>query len=247
MNKFSVTEFVLKNDRISEKLLTKRGECGIVIPIPIKKSETITFMRQKFPVRDYAVIVLGCFLYAAALCIYVYPRSFTFGGTSGLSVLLAELLPFEASTFTVILNTALMVLALLLLGRQFTVRTLVGSVLTTYSIAWIDRLPFADRMQTPWMWADLVLAVFWIAIATVLLFSVNASSGGTDIVALIITSKKPSLPVGRALFISDILIVAGAFVLFGIEIGICSVVGLMLKALFVDAIGALGKHFKRTK
>ena len=204
-------------------------------------------MKQKFPARDYAMIVLGCILYAAALCFYVYPRSFTFGGTSGLSVLLARLLPLDASTFTVILNTALMVLALFLLGRQFTVRTLVGSVLTTYSIAWIALLPFADRMQTPWMWADLVLAVFLIAVATVLLFSVNASSGGTDIIALILTSKKPTLPVGRALFISDILIVAGAFVLFGLQTGICSVVGLMLKALFVDAFGALGKHFANRK
>lgn len=204
-------------------------------------------MKQKVPVRDYAIIVLGSIIYAAALCFYVYPRSFTFGGTSGLSVLLAALLPFEASTFTVILNTALMVLALLLLGRQFTIRTLVGSVLTTYSIAWIDLLPFAERMRTSWLWADLVLAVFWIAVATVLLFSVNASSGGTDIIALILTSKKPSLPVGRALFISDILIVAGAFVLFGLQTGICSVVGLLLKALFVDAFHALGRRLSKRK
>ena len=202
-------------------------------------------MKLKFPVRDYAVIVLGCLIYAASLCIYVYPRSFTFGGTSGLSVLLAKLLPLSASAFTVILNTALMVLALILLGRQFTLRTLIGSVVTTYSIAWIDLLPWIDRLRTPWMWADLVLAVFWIAIATVLLFSVNASSGGTDIVALIITSKKPTLPVGRALFLSDVLIVAGAFVLFGVETGICSVVGLILKALFVDALTSLGKRLKR--
>lgn len=202
-------------------------------------------MNRKFPVREYAVIMLGCLIYAAALCIYVYPRSFTFGGTSGLSVLLAALLPLPASVFTVILNTVLMVLALLLLGRQFTLRTLVGSVLTTCSIGWIDLLPFLNRVRTPWVWTDLVLAVFWIAVATVLLFSVNASSGGTDIIALIITNKKPSLPVGRALFCSDILIVAGAFLLFGWQTGVCSVAGLILKALFVDALTEIGKRMKR--
>lgn len=202
-------------------------------------------MKHKLPYGDYAVIVLGSVIYAAALCFFVYPRSFTFGGTSGLSVLLAKLLPLPASAFTVILNTVLMVLALLLLGRQFAIRTLVGSVLTTYSIAWIDLLPFADAMHTPWMWADLVLAVFWIALGTALLFSVNASSGGTDIVAVIITSKKPSLPVGRALFVSDILIVAGAFVLFGMQTGICSVVGLILKALFVDGFMAVGQRLNK--
>lgn len=204
-------------------------------------------MMKQFPVRDYAVIATGSILYAAALCFYVYPRSFTFGGTSGLSVLLAALLPLPASVMTVILNTFLMVLALLLLGRQFAIRTLVGSVLTTYSIAWIDLLPFAQQLRTPWIWSDLVLAVFWIALATALLFSVNASSGGTDIVAMIITNKKPSLPAGRALFISDILIVAGAFVLFGIETGICSVVGLILKALFVDAFMAVERRLKQKK
>ncbi len=193
------------------------------------------------------MIAVGCILYAAALCFFVYPRSFTFGGTSGLSVLLAELFSISASAWTVILNTALMVLAWLLLGRQFALRTLIGSVLTTYSVALIDLLPFTDGVHTPWMWADLILAVFWIAIATVLLFSVNASSGGTDILALIITSKKPGIPVGRALFISDILIVAGAFVLFGFATGICSVIGLFLKALFVDVFGAIGGRGKRKK
>ena len=69
-------------------------------------------MKHKLPIRDYALIVLGSLIYAAALCFYVYPRSFTFGGTSGLSVLLAKLLPLPASAFTVILNTVLMVLAL---------------------------------------------------------------------------------------------------------------------------------------
>ena len=201
-------------------------------------------MKHHLPIRAYAVIVLGSVLYAASLCFFVYPRSFTFGGISGLSVLLAELFPISASGWTVILNTALMVIAWLLLGRQFALRTLIGSVLTTYAAAAIDLLPFAARMHTPWMWVDLILAVFCIAAATVLLFSVNASSGGTDIVALIITHKKPSLPVGRALFISDVLIVAGAFVLFGMETGICSVVGLLLKALLVDAFMAIGKRLK---
>lgn len=201
-------------------------------------------MKHHLPIRAYAVIVLGSVLYAASLCFFVYPRSFTFGGISGLSVLLAELFPISASGWTVILNTALMVIAWLLLGRQFALRTLIGSVLTTYAAAAIDLLPFTARMHTPWMWVDLILAVFCIAAATVLLFSVNASSGGTDIVALIITHKKPSLPVGRALFISDVLIVAGAFVLFGMETGICSVVGLLLKALLVDAFMAIGKRLK---
>ena len=203
-------------------------------------------MKSRFPVRDYAVITLGSLIYAASLCFFVYPRSFTFGGTSGLSVLLAKVLPLPASSLTVILNTVLMVLALLLLGRQFAIRTLVGSVLTTYSIAAIDLLPFAKLVHTPWMWADLVLAVLFIGLGTALLFSVNASSGGTDIVAVILTSKKPDLPVGRALFISDILIVAGSFVLFGFGVGICSVVGLILKALFVDAFMALGRRLFRT-
>lgn len=203
-------------------------------------------MNRKIPLRDYTFIVLGSIIYAAALCFFVYPRSFTFGGTSGLSVLLAKLLPIAASQWTVILNTVLMVLALLLLGRQFTWRTFVGSVLTTYTVAAIDLLPFTDAVHTPWVWADLVLAVFWISIATVMLFSVNASSGGTDILALIITSKKPALPVGSALFVSDILIVAGAFVLFGMQTGICSVVGLILKAAFVDAFTAIvGRISKR--
>ena len=202
-------------------------------------------MKRRTIVRDYTVIALGCFIYAAALCFFVYPRSFTFGGTSGLSVLMAKVLPLSASNLTVILNIVLMITALLMLGRQFALRTLIGSVLMTCALAAVDLLPFVKQFHTPWMWADLVLAVLLIGLASALLFSVNASSGGTDILAVILTSKKPSLPIGRALLVSDILIVAGSFFLFGLGVGICSVLGLILKALFVDAFMALGRRISK--
>ena len=193
-------------------------------------------VRDSVVIRDYLVIAAGSVLYAAALCLFVYPRSFSFGGTSGLSVLLAAIIPLPESVITVILNTALMILALLLLGRQFALRTLVGSVLTTGAIGLMDLIPGISWLHTPWMWVDLVLAVTLVACGTAMLFSVNASSGGTDILAMIITSRAPGVNIGGALFLSDILIVCGAFVLYGVQTGVCSAVGLVLKSGVTDGV-----------
>ena len=85
-------------------------------------------------IRDYLILLIGSFLYAAATVCLVFPNSFSFGGTSGIGLILSGILPLSASTLTAVLNVILMVLALAVLGRQFALRTFVGSAATTFFI-----------------------------------------------------------------------------------------------------------------
>jgi len=92
--------------------------------------------------RDYLVILIGSIIYAAATVFLVFPNSFSFGGSSGVGLILSEFHPLPAATITAIINVLLMALALIILGRQFAIRTLVGSVCTTGCIALFEYLPF---------------------------------------------------------------------------------------------------------
>ena len=68
-----------------------------------------------------------------------------------------------------------------------------------------------------------------------ILFNLDASSGGTDIAAMIL-KKYTGLDVGRALLCSDVLIAASALVVFDITAGLCSLLGLVLKSVLVDSV-----------
>ena len=80
---------------------------------------------------------------------------------------------------------------------------------------------------------ELLFAVILPAIGSAILFNIGASSGGTDIAAMIL-KKYTGMDVGRALLVSDVAIAAAALVIFDIRAGLCSLLGLALKSVLVD-------------
>ena len=196
---------------------------------------------------EYLIITLGGILYALATVCLVLPNSFSFGGSTGVGLILSEFIPVLPSTITAILNILLMVLAFAILGRQFALRTFVGSAVTTVAIGLFGMIPAIGSYNTGMIAVDLLLAVLIIAAASALLFTVNASSGGTDIIAMIIYHKLPGMRVGTALLCADVVIVIATGFLLGWRSGIISIVGLIIKCVLVEALmKALKKKLGRT-
>ena len=77
--------------------------------------------------RDYLLITLGSILYAASTLLFLFPHKLLLGGTSGISVILDAFLPFSPGTILMVINFALLLLAVLVLGKGMAVRTLVMS------------------------------------------------------------------------------------------------------------------------
>jgi len=188
---------------------------------------------EKSPAAIFAVVTVASIFYAAGACFFMMPNDLAFGGTTGLSVLLTKIIPLSASTISTILNVLLIILALIMLGRRFALRTVWGSSLTTILIYVFGNFIPDGAIAAGIVWIDLLIAVLLIAIASAMLFSVDASSGGTDIPAMIIHDRK-GIEIGKALFYTDILIAVSSGFLYGLMIGIYSVVGLALKAGFID-------------
>ena len=82
---------------------------------------------------------------------------------------------------------------------------------------------------------ELFFAVLLPALGSAILFNLDASTGGTDIAAMIL-KKYSGTDVGRALLYTDIVIAAAALFLFGITAGLCSLLGLVLKSVLVDSV-----------
>lgn len=115
------------------------------------------------------------------------------------------------------------------------VLTLLGSIMTTVAIGLFDALP---QLSHPLIENCIISAAIGsglIAVASGILFYVNSSSGGTDIIALII-QKYSSLHIGRCLFLTDILIVAIGCIWSDSKVIIASIVGFLIKVFGIDFI-----------
>lgn len=183
----------------------------------------------------YFLILLGSVAYALGTVLFIFPNALLLGGTSGISVILNAYLPFSSGGILVVINLSLLVLAFLVLGRGMAIKTFVGSTLTTIFIGGFEALFQLDApiIQNPYLSAAVGAAI--IAMASGVMFYVDSSSGGTDIIALIL-KKFVKLNIGKALLATDVLIVIVGGILSGWAVAVSSFLGLLIKTLGIDFV-----------
>ena len=153
-----------------------------------------------------------------------------------LSVLINAAFPIiSQSTAAFIFNTICLITGFLFLGRNFAIKTVYSSVLMNMFLFIFEFLKPLEKPLTDMRFMELLYAVLLVGLGTSLLFNEDASSGGMDVVALLL-KKYTKIKSGRAIFICCIFIVLFSFIIFGIEIGLCSLFGLLLKTLIIDSI-----------
>ena len=174
---------------------------------------------------------------------FKFPNNFSMGGVSGLSILLGKVLPvLSASSYNTIINVLFLILGFIMLDKSFGFRTVYCSLLSAgliqvFSWVWPLTAPLTDQLML-----ELFFAVILPALGAAILFNIDASSGGTDIAAMIL-KKYTGLDVGTALLISDVAIAAAALFVFDLKAGLCSLLGLALKSVLVDsAIESLNRR-----
>lgn len=117
---------------------------------------------------------------------FKFPNHFAFGGITGFSTVVSEITHWSASDFTSIVNTLLLVLGFLFLGRDFGLRTVYATMVMSISLSLLERLCPLSRPLTTEPLLELMFAIFLPAVGTAILFNIGASSGGTDIIAMIL-------------------------------------------------------------
>lgn len=195
---------------------------------------------------SYILIAIGAIFYAIGTVFFIFPNALLLGGTSGVSVILNAWLPFSPGTILVIINVLLLILAFFTLGKEMAIKTLVGSILTTIFIGATEYLFPLNNAVISNNYLSGFIGASIIAIASGIMFYVDSSSGGTDIIALIV-KKYAKLEIGKALLITDVLIVILGGILSGWNIAVPSFIGLLIKTLGIDfVIFIIKKYIKKT-
>ncbi len=190
---------------------------------------------KKQQLKNWFLMTAGTVLMTAGVYFFKIPNGFSTGGVSGIGTVLGRVTPISPATWISILNAALLILGFAVLGRETGVKTVWCSLLfsgLTQLLEWLVPLkaPLTDQ---PFL--ELCYAMILTACGSALIFHAQASSGGTDIVALIL-KKHSSLNVGMALLCVDFLIAASSFIVFDVRTGLFSLAGLFAKAFLVDSV-----------
>ncbi|MBP5631708.1 MAG: YitT family protein [Clostridia bacterium] len=186
-------------------------------------------------VKEYALLTLGSLLIALEVHLFEIPNGFTIGGVSGLGIALGKTINFNPSTFIVILNVFLLLLGFIFLGKSCGIRTIYCSLAYSGFVKLFDIIMPIKEPLTNEPLLELVCVIIITAMGSALIFHYEATSGGTDIIAMILKKFTP-LDVGIALLCVDFLIAVSAFFVFGVQTGIISVVGVFIRGVLIDAV-----------
>ena len=190
-------------------------------------------MAYSFP-QFFALLNAGLILTAAAPVHLKTPTHLACGGTTGFAILLNTALPaLPVSAYMWILNAVLVLLGLVFLERKAVLWSAFASfALSGYTSLFEWLFPVTTSI-TGDLWLDVCFAVLLPAVGSALVFDIGASTGGTDILAMILR-KRTDLEIGKALFAVDVAVVVAAIGLYGPRVGLYCVLALIGKTFVVD-------------
>ena len=183
-------------------------------------------------IREYALTTLGIVLTAIGLEYFLFPNDIAAGGVSGIALVINGITGWNISIMVFILNIILFIVAFVVLGKGFGGKSLYATVILSVVMEIIEKV-FNPVMLTENMFLASFFGSALLAMGSAIVFHQGASTGGTSILAAIISKFTP-LGVGTALLLNDSIICLLAINVFGIDKGLFGFFSLILIGLLID-------------
>ena len=190
-------------------------------------------MNPKKILSEWFIITFGTVIAASAVFFFLIPSHLAVGSISGLAIILANFIPLKISAITMGLNVALLVVGLILIGRDFGIKTIYTSVLMPVVLAVLEIL-FPDMQSIMGDgFLDMLLYIFTVSIGLAILFNRNASSGGLDIIAKLL-NKYLRMDLGKAMSLAGICTALTAALVYDAKTVLLSILGTYLNGIVLD-------------
>ena len=185
--------------------------------------------------KDYFLITLGTLLLTCGVYFFKIPNGFSTGGVSGIGTLLGNITTLSPAMWISTINLVCLIIGFIVLGKSTGIKTVYCSLLFSGLTQIFEYTVPLSAPLTDQPLLELIYAMLLTSVGSAMIFHQAASSGGTDIIALIL-KKYTHLNVGKALLCVDFLIAASSFIVFDIKVGLFSLLGLFSKAFIVDGV-----------
>jgi uncharacterized membrane-anchored protein YitT (DUF2179 family) len=188
---------------------------------------------MKSKLKNFSLLTISTLIMAVGIYFFKFTNNFTFGGITGIAVLVAKFLPISASDFSFVVNILLLIIGWIVLGKSFAEKTAYSTILLSVSLSLLERIYPMSHPLTNEPLLELIFAILLPALGSAILFNIGASSGGTDVIAMIL-KKYTSVDIGKGLMISDLIFTLAGFLVFNVKTGLYSLFGLIMRSALID-------------
>ena len=133
----------------------------------------------------FILMTSATLIMAVGIYFFKFTNNFSFGGVTGLAVIIAKVTRISASDFSFIINMILLVVGAFALGKTFVAKTAYCSILLSVTLSVLERVMPMTKPFTEEPMLELVYAIALPALGSAILFNIGSSSGGTDILAMV--------------------------------------------------------------
>lgn len=194
-------------------------------------------------VKEVAVMSVAVGIIASAVYFFLIPSQTSISSVSALAIILAHCVPLPVSSVTMILNVVLLVIGFLTCGKEFGAKTVYTSILLPLYLAVFEKI-FPDfQSLTESMELDVLCYILVVSIGLSILFNMNASSGGLDIVAKMM-NKYLHIELGKAMSISGMCVALSSALIYDKKAVVLSILGTYFNGIVLDHF-IFGQNVKR--
>ena len=193
--------------------------------------------------KEFFIITIADCIIAAAVFFFLAPSHAAVSSISGLAIVLTNVVPLHISTITLILNVVLLILGFFLCGSDFGFKTVYGSVLLSGYLAVYEHLfpNYTSITESPEL--DVLCYILVVSFGLSMLFNINASSGGIDIIAKIM-NQYLHIEIGRAMTIAGTCVALSSAFFYDKKIVVLSLLGTYFNGMILDHF-IFGHNIKR--
>ena len=183
--------------------------------------------------KNFSLLTISTLIMAVGIYFFKFANNFTFGGITGIAVLVTKFLPISSSDFSFVVNILLLIIGWIVLGKSFAEKTAYSTILLSVILSLLERIYPMSHPLTNEPLLELIFAILLPALGSAILFNIGASSGGTDVIAMIL-KKYTNVDIGKGLMISDLIFTLAGFLVFNVKTGLYSLLGLIMRSALID-------------
>lgn len=163
-------------------------------------------------IHTYAIMFVGLFLYALGYTLFLIPAEITGGGITGVGTAIFYVTGFKVGYSYFIINIFLIILGTKILGKGFGIKTVINMTMVAFVLTILQEYITEPVIED--LFLSSVLGAMICGVGLGMVFTQGGSTGGTDIIAMILTKYNPNLSPGRVILYCDVIIISSSWFIF---------------------------------
>lgn len=188
---------------------------------------------HKAVIRELVIMTAAVAIVAAAVYFFLVPSHASVSSIAGLGIVLSNFVPIPLSVITMILNVILLIIGFLTCGKEFGAKTIYTSIMLPVFLGLFEKIFPGFTSMTDSQELDVLCYILVVSIGLSILFNMNASSGGLDIVAKIM-NKYLHMDLGKAMSLSGMCVALSAALAYDKKTVVLSVLGTYFNGIILD-------------